>query len=192
MATQWPQPVLQHGRLTMYHNTPDHYVWLAQHTAGYHQTTTCLRTRSRRSLQRAPTQRPKLSVRPASHPNGPNLLLFGCAASVWSYIRFGDVLTALSRVLTATPAVHFVDDYGSIQPQEHSQDGFDSFGRLNSTLGFHMKHSKEQPPQTERKIQGVYISLTADAAIVPPCPQRIQHTSSTAQGGGGSFKIGKL
>ena len=83
MATQWPQPVLQHGRLTMYHNTPDHYVWLAQHTAGYHQTTTCLRTRSRRSLQTAPTQRPKLSVRPASHPNGPNLgyTTYSCLAA---------------------------------------------------------------------------------------------------------------
>ena len=95
-----------------------------------------------------------------SRPEGPTLwlhhvLLFGSAASVWSYNRFGDVLTSLSRVLTATPVVHFVDDYGSIQPARHAMSGFQAFGHLNSTLGFHMKTSKEQPPQHEHKIQGV-------------------------------------
>ena len=58
------------------------------------------------------------------------MLLFGSAAGVWGYNRFGDALTALARVLTLTPALHYVDR---------------AFSELNSLLGFHMKASKEQP-----------------------------------------------
>ena len=119
-----------------------------------------------------------------SRPEGPTLwlhhvLLFGSAASVWSYNRFGDVLTSLSRVLTATPVVHFVDDYGSIQPATHAMSGFQAFGHLNSTLGFHMKTSKEQPPQHEHKIQGVYIHTDSTHITIKPCRQRIQQITTT-------------
>ena len=119
-------------------------------------------------------------------PEGPTLwlhhvLLFGSAASVWSYNRFGDVLTSLSRVLTATPVVHFVDDYGSIQPATHAMSGFQAFGHLNSTLGFHMKTSKEQPPQHEHKIQGVYINTDSTHITIKPCQQRIQQITTTLQ-----------
>ena len=59
-------------------------------------------------------------------PDGPTLwhrhvLLFGSAARVWGYNRFGDAPIALARVLTLTPALHYVDDYGAIQPTGISQ-----------------------------------------------------------------------
>ena len=44
-----------------------------------------------------------------------------------------------------------------------------------------MKHSKEQPPKNECKIQGIYIHLTQDTAIIRPCPQRLQHITQTIQ-----------
>lgn len=90
---------------------------------------------------------------------------------------------ALSRVLTATPVVHFVDDYGSIQPKQHAVSGFEAFGQLNSKLGFDMNASKEQPPQHERKIQGVYIRTDSDQhyITISPCQQRIKNITQTLQ-----------
>ena len=91
------------------------------------------------------------------------------------------MLTSLTRVLTATPVVHFVDDYGSIQPVTHATSGFQGFGHLNSTLGFHMKKSKAQPPQQEHKIQGVYIHLTESHVTIRPCPDRVRNIIQTIQ-----------
>ena len=64
-------------------------------------------------------------------PAGPtlwshNVLLFGSSASVWGYNRFGDVVVAMSRILLLLPALHYVDDYGSMESEHHSQSGFDS------------------------------------------------------------------
>lgn len=60
-----------------------------------------------------------------SHQQDQRYSHFFLAASVWSYNRFGDVRAAMSRVLKATQVVHFVHDYGSIQPQTHATSGFD-------------------------------------------------------------------
>ncbi len=170
-----------------HHHTPDHYVWLAQHT------NICRSTRLHvwghdhdGAYRQLPLQDPSLAYVLLLTPEGPTLwlhhvLLFGSAASVWSYNRFGDMLTSLTRVLTATPVVHFVDDYGSIQPTSQATSGFQGFGHLNSTLGFHMKQSKEQPPQQEHKIQGVYIHLTESHVTIRPCPERVHNIIHTIQ-----------
>lgn len=54
---------------------------------------------------------------------------------------------------------------------------------LNNTqiaaLGFHMKTSKEQPPQIERKIQGVYIRTDPTHITISPCQQRIAQITTT-------------
>ena len=76
-------------------------------------------------------------------PDGPTLwhhhvLLFGSAASVWAYNRFG-------------PVLHYVDDYGSIEPSHLAESGFHTFEQLNCLLGFHMKPSKRQPPDKIQK-----------------------------------------
>ena len=168
-----------------YHHTPDHYLWLAQHTAATDQTAQQVWGHDHDGAYRQlPLDDPSLAYVLLLTPEGPTLwlhhvLLFGSAASVWSYNRFGDVLTSLSRVLTATPVVHFVDDYGSIQPATHAMSGFQAFGHLNSTLGFHMKTSKEQPPQHEHKIQGVYIHTDSTHITIKPCQQRIQQITTT-------------
>ena len=65
-----------------------------------------------------------------------------------------------------------MDDCGSIQP---------AIGHLNSTLGFHMKTSKQQPPQHEHKIQGVYIHTDSTHITIKPCQQRIQQITTTLQ-----------
>ena len=170
-----------------HHHTPDHYVWLAQHTSRHHLDQLHVWGHDHDGAYRQlPLQDPSLAYVLLLTPEGPTLwlhhvLLFGSAVSVWSYNRFGDMLTSLTRVLTATPVVHFVDDYGSIQPVPHATSGFQGFGHLNSTLGFHMKQSKAQPPQHEHKIQGVYIHLTETHVTIRPCPQRVHNIINIIQ-----------
>ena len=169
-----------------HHHTPDHYVWLAQHTSQCQPSPLQVWGHDHDGAYRQLSlQDPSLAYVLLLTPDGPTLwlhhvLLFGSAASVWSYNKFG-MLTSLTRVLTATPVVHFVDDYGSIQPMSHATSGFHGFGHLNSTLGFHMKQSKEQPPQQEHKIQGVYIHLTDSHVTIRPCPQRVHNIIHTIQ-----------
>ena len=137
-----------------FHHTPDYYTWLAQHTA--------------------------IAYVLLLTPDGPTLwhhhvLLFGSAASVWAYNRFGDMLTAIDRTITCVPVVHYVDDYGSIEPNTFAESGFETFKQLNSLLGFHMKQSKRQPPAPARGVQGVIISCELATVTVEPCPDRIQN-----------------
>ena len=177
------RPCLQHWTDRLWWQSQNH--WLTQHTAATDQTAQQVWGHDHDGAYRhLPLDDPSLAYVLLLTPDGPTLwlhhvLLFGSAASVWSYNRFGDVLTSLSRVLTATPVVHLVDDYGSIQPKTHATSGFQAFGHLNSTLGFHMKTSKEQPPQHEHKIQGVYIHTDSTHVTIRLCQQRIQQITTT-------------
>ncbi|CAE7156089.1 unnamed protein product, partial [Symbiodinium necroappetens] len=64
------------------------------------------------------------------------VLMFGSVASVWAYCRIADLMSWLCRACLLTPALHFVDDFGSCE---------------NADL--------EQPPHTTQVIQGVEISV---------------------------------
>ena len=126
----------------------------------------------------------QLPVKDQSHcylllhtPEGPTLwrhaaLLFGAVSSVWAYNRVGDILVLLARVLLKTPAVHFVDDYGGVDPSDTATSAFAGFSSLNQRLGFKMKPSKEQPPATEHKIQGVQLHISQDHITVKPTTDR--------------------
>ena len=100
-----------------HHHTPDHYVCPAQHTAQCHTSPLQVWGHDHDGAYRQlPLQDSSLAHVLLLTPDGPTLwfhhvLLFGSPASVWSYNRFGDILTSITRVLTVTPVVHFVDDY---------------------------------------------------------------------------------
>ena len=83
-----------------------------------------------------------------AQPYGTIMYSFGSAASVWAYNRFGDMLSAVARTIACIPVVHYVDDYGAIEPTGSAESGFDTFESINSILGFHMKISKKQPPRS--------------------------------------------
>lgn len=55
-----------------------------------------------------------------------------------------------------------------------SNSSFQTFSELNSTLGFHMKKTQEQPPANQHKIQGVIIRCSEQHITVQPCPDRVQ------------------
>ena len=164
-----------------YHHTPDHYTWLAQFTASHNNTQPLVWGHDHDGAYRQlPLDDPSVAYVLLITPDGPTLwhhhvLLFGSAASVWAYNRFGDMLTAIARTLACIPVLHYVDDYGSIEPYHFADSGFQTFEQLNSVLGFHMKPSKRQPPDRTQRIQGVIIKCDLESVTVAPCPDRVQH-----------------
>ena len=143
-----------------FHHTPDHYTWLAQYTAKHDIQPPLVWGHDHDGAYRQlPLDDPSIAYVLLLTPQGPTLwhhhvLLFGSAASVWAYNRFGDMLTAIARAIACVPVVHYVDDYGSIEPSTLAESGFTTFKQVNSLLGFHMKPSKRQPPEPSHRIQG--------------------------------------
>ena len=166
-----------------YHHTPDHYTWLAQYTCKHSDEIPLVWGHDHDGAYRQlPLSDPSIAYVLLLTPTGPALwhhhvLLFGSAASVWAYNRFGDMLSAIARTITCIPVIHYVDDYGSIEPPTTAQSGFDTFEQINSILGFHMKKSKRQPPDQSHRIQGVIIRCEADSITVAPCQDRVQNIS---------------
>jgi hypothetical protein len=110
-------------------------------------------------------------------PHGPtlwrhNVLLFGSVGSVWGYNRTADALVQLSRVFLAAPCLHYVDDYGGIEPAECASSAFTSFASLNGKFGFVMKPSKAQKPACPQKVQGAEISFDQRGVTVAPTANR--------------------
>ena len=170
-----------------YHHTPDHYTWLAQYTCKSSQETPLVWGHDHDGAYRQlPLSDPSIAYVLLLTPSGPTLwhhhvLLFGSAASVWAYNRFGDMLSAIARTITCIPVVHYVDDYGSIEPANTAQSGFDTFEQVNSILGFHMKKSKRQPPEPSHRIQGVIIGCDTEHITVAPCRDRIHNIPQQLQ-----------
>lgn len=187
MVTLWTQPSMPHDRSALYHHTPDHYTWLAQYTRQHSDELPLVWGHDHDGAYRQlPLDDPSIAYVLLLTPDGPTLwhhhvLLFGSAASVWAYNRFGDMLSAIARTIACIPVVHYVDDYGSIEPSGSAASGFDTFESINSILGFHIKISKKQPPASSHRIQGVIIECDNDKITVAPCPARIKHISEQLQ-----------
>lgn len=162
------------------HHIPDHYLSLAQHLHLHSKNKQTVWGNDHHGAYRQlPLQDPEVAYVLLQTPKGPTLwhhhvLLFGSAASIWAYYRFGDMLTHISRCLRGIPVLHYVDDYGSISQSSDSDSSFNTFAELNSVLRFHIKNSKEQPPAEQRKIQGVIIRCSEQHITVQPCPDRVR------------------
>ena len=163
-----------------FHHTPDHFVslgleflgddprrplsvWGHDHDGAYRQL---------------PLRDPREACVLLLTPDGPtlwshNVLLFGWAASVWSYNRFSDILVACSRTMILSPAMHYVDDYGSMEDSRYANSSVESFEKYNGCLQIAMKPSKRQQPDTAHRIQGVIISSDDDNLVLTPCPKRV-------------------
>ncbi|CAE7807536.1 DNMT3A, partial [Symbiodinium necroappetens] len=66
------------------------------------------------------------------------VLMFGSVASVWAYCRIADLMSWLCRACLLTPALHFVDDFGSCEDAELVIQGveisvYDDFVRVSGT-----------------------------------------------------------
>ena len=167
--------------LVPYHHTPDHFVSLGLAFLENNRSTP-LRVWGHDhdgAYRQLPLHDPRQAYVLLLTPDGPtlwshNVLLFGSAASVWSYNRFGDVLVACSRTLVLSPALHYVDDYGSMEDELSAESSFRAFEDYNGCLQISMKPSKRQPPEKQHRIQGVLISSDTKNLILTPCPARVR------------------
>ena len=164
-----------------YHHTPDHFVSLGLAFLENNRSTP-LRVWGHDhdgAYRQLPLHDPRQAYVLLLTPDGPtlwshNVLLSGSAASVWSYNRLGDVLVACSRTLVLSPALHYVDDYGSMEDETSAESSFRAFEDYNGCLRISMKPSKRQPPEAQHRIQGVLISSDTENLVLTPCPARVR------------------
>ena len=138
------------------------------------------------AYRQIPVKNPQMAYVALTTPMGPtlwrhNALCFGATASVWSFNRLADALTYLGRCLLASPIMHYVDDFGSCEPDGLAQSSFTSFSEMTAILGLKMKATKANPPSKNLKMLGVFISCDDDHVILRPCPQRIAKISTVIQ-----------
>ncbi|CAE6943486.1 unnamed protein product [Symbiodinium sp. CCMP2592] len=112
-------------------------------------------------------------------PDGPTLwrhrvMPFGATASVFHFNKVTDALLWLARTLLVIPAIHYVDDLGSVDPASSAQSSFTSFDAFCSLLGFQLKPSKRQPPDRIQKLQGVIVQIGDQGVTVAPSESRVR------------------
>ena len=87
-------------------------------------------------------------------PRGPmvfrhSAMCFGATASVWGFNPFADSMVFLFQHLFLGTTLHFVDDFGGIEPSNTAGSAFHSFGDFFSCLGLHMKTTRRLNPLIE-------------------------------------------
>ena len=119
-------------------------------------------------------------------PSGPTLwrhrvMPFGATASVFHFNKMTDALLWLARSLLAVPAIHYVDDLGSVDPVRSALSSFECFDSFCSMLGYRLKFSKRQPPDKVQKIQGVILDICEDGVRVAPSEARVRRVSEAVR-----------
>ena len=100
-------------------------------------------------------------------------MCFGATASVWGFNRFADSMVFLFHHLFLGTSLHFVGDFGGIEPSVTAASAFQCFGDFFSCLGLHMKAKKAEPPNHVQKLLGVIIEIEHNGVRLSPCPERI-------------------
>ncbi|CAE7942077.1 unnamed protein product [Symbiodinium sp. KB8] len=117
-------------------------------------------------------------------PDGPTLwrhrvMPFGATASVFHFNKITDALLWLARTLLLIPAIHYVDDLGSVDPAASSDSSFRSFDCFCELLGYRLKVSKRQPPDTLQTLQGVIVRIQDAGVTVEPSESRVSKLCRT-------------
>lgn len=107
-----------------------------------------------------------------------NAMSFGATASVWAFNRMADSVMFLGRQLLLSPILHYVDDYGGVEPSATAHSTFQGFADLAELLGLKMKPKKACSPQPKLKMLGVFIHCLPREVQLQPCPGRVQKLSA--------------
>eukprot|EP00438_Fugacium_kawagutii_P024915 Skav236063 [mRNA] locus=scaffold2566:216549:230458:+ [translate_table: standard] len=108
-------------------------------------------------------------------------LMFGATGSVWAYGRTADWMVYMARCLLLGCNLHYVDDFGAVEPTAEAQSSFDCSHRLWQACGFRFKHSKKQPPATEHRIQGVMMQIDGNTFTLAPDRDRLNRMLTRIQ-----------
>ena len=169
---------------TPHHHTISHYAQLARYWISKTGQCTTWAHDLDAAYRQAAVRDTQYSFVLLNTPMGPtlwrhNALCFGATASVWAFNRLADSLTFLGRCLLAIPILHFVDDFGSCEPERLAKTSFLHFADMTSLLGLKMKAKKANPPAARLKMLGVFISCEVNQVLLQPCPARLQKVLAT-------------
>ena len=120
-------------------------------------------------------------------PSGPMIfrhtaMCFGSTASVWGFInRFADSMLFAFHHLFLSTTLHFVDDFGGVEPSSTALSAFNSFNDFFHSLGLQMKTKKAAPPNRVQRLLGVIIEVESDGVRLSPCPERVAKLQITIQ-----------
>eukprot|EP00438_Fugacium_kawagutii_P005918 Skav229268 [mRNA] locus=scaffold952:181971:182537:- [translate_table: standard] len=77
--------------------------------------------------------------------------------------------------------IHYVDDYGCVEPEPTIGSSFQYTHETLRTIGFRFKQSKMQPPGHTQKIQGITMSITEKEFLLLPTENRLDRIIETIQ-----------
>ncbi len=89
------------------------------------------------------------------------------------YVLWCDCIRVGIQSLCRQHGLHFVGDFGGIEPSVTAASAFQCFGDFFSCLGLHMKAKKAEPPNHVQKLLGVIIEIEHNGVRLSPCPERI-------------------
>ena len=125
-----------------------------------------------------PVRRPAecATVLPGGYPEPVYLhqvLPFGSAASVWSYVRFADAACCISVATLFVGAAHFVDDFFEREAEQSANHGFQCFQAQHRVFGTKMKEAKAKPPSSRQTLLGVDWEISDAELLASPGTKRI-------------------
>ena len=154
--------------------------WLSHHQTGVHIWAHDLDS----AYRQLGVRRPQYAYVVLQTPHGPMIfrhtaMCFGATASVWGFNRFADSMLFLFHHLFLSTTLHFVDDFGGVEPATTAQSAFDTFDDFFSSLGLHMKKKKAEPPSHIQRLLGVIIEIEPSGVRLSPCPERVAKLQET-------------
>ena len=129
-------------------------------------------------------RRPQYAYVVLHTPRGPMIfrhtaMCFGATASVWGFNRFADSMLFIFHHLFLSTALHFVDDFGGVEPSATAPSAFTAFDDFFSCLGLTMKKKKAEPPSRVQRLLGVIIEIESQGVRLSPCPERVAKLQQT-------------
>ena len=100
-------------------------------------------------------------------------LPFGARGAVWAYHRTADLIIHIMRYIFLVPAIHYVDDYGGVEPKETASTALSTFEEFCEIIGWKTKHKKRQPAAARSKILGQYLTLSKGHATISNTEEKL-------------------
>ena len=170
-----------------HHDTIDAYARLAFWWLSHQDTPVAIWAHDLDSAYRQiGVRRPQYAYVVLQTPSGPMIfrhtaMCFGATASVWGFNRFADSMLFLFHHLFLSTTLHFVDDFGGVEPATTALSAFSAFDGFFSSLGLHMKKKKAEPPSPHQRLLGVIIEVEQGGVRLSPCPERVAKIQEVIQ-----------
>jgi hypothetical protein len=83
-------------------------------------------------------------------------------------------MVALARTYLFAPVLHYVDDFGAIEPQAMGFSGFHAIADFNKPMGLTMAAADKAAYR--QRVLGTMLTIQDDHAMAAPTPGRVERT----------------